>query len=294
MLQLKQLNPGNRSEWLVEKRYTFGSSEDCSYVVSGQGISAIHAGLEVDGDKLQLVNLIGGDHVLLNGEVLEKHVQLKPGDEFSIGDTLFKIEDPKQNRKTTKTLDPGLVSWTLKAKNTALANKSFPLAGSQTIGRSKDCDICLNVVHLSRRHAQITIKDDYLQIDDLNSSNGTFVNGRKVDTAKLRSGDEIGFDTLKFLVIGPTPSLEKTAVRRAPADVDATTMRPMIKESDLVSHQQKPVTKSKNTEAVASEPRPQIAKTQETKPPSETKVGLFMIVLILMAIAGAAAYIFLG
>lgn len=293
MLQIKQLNTNSRGEWLVEKRYTFGAGGNNHYQITGAGIAEIHAGLEVDGDKLTLVNLAGGQ-VRVNGEDLEQNRVLKVGDEFTVGNQAFKLEDPKQNRKPPRETIAALSDWSLKAKNTALANKSIVLQGVQTIGRSKDCDICLNVVHLSRRHAQISVGDDYLQIDDLNSSNGTYLNGKRVTSARVRAGDELRFDTLKFAVYGPSSSLDKTQVRQESLDSDATTMRPMIKESDLKEAARKPASKSRK-------PREHIAlKVKETEAPASVSIepkgntGAILLGVVVLSIVAAAAYIFLG
>lgn len=292
MLQLKQQNSGHRSEWLVENRYTFGTGSDNHYQVSGDGVQAIQAGLEVNGDDVKLFNLGGGNCVAINGSIVEKNEALKPGDEFTVGNDRFLIEDPKQNRKPAAQAVDVQTDWTLKASNTALANKSFIIQGSQTLGRSKECDICLNVVHLSRRHAQITVKDNYLQVDDLNSSNGTYVNGKRVNSAQVRAGDEIGFDTLKFSVIGPSNSLEKTQVRQGTVDSDATTMRPMIKESDLKGVEPKQAPKPKKVREEAVSKVTASAPKEEQNP--ENKTGVMLLGIIVVLIAAAITYVFFG
>ena len=202
MLRIKQTNAGSRGEWLVEKRYTFGNGVDNHYKVGGPGVHSVQAGLEVNGDSVVLFNIAGGDSVRLNGEVLEKNSSLKDGDQFAVGDGAFTIDDPKQDR-----LVPDQVSevrtWSLRAQNTALANKTYLLEGEQVIGRSNNCDICLNVVHLSRRHAKLTVTKDYIEIEDLQSANGTFVNGKRIASEQARPGDEITFDTLRFTLLGP-------------------------------------------------------------------------------------------
>jgi len=223
MLQLKQKNAGSRPEWLVNPSYTFGMGTDNDYHV---GSAAHEATLQVEGDLLTLLNVSGNDHVQVNGFPVRKQARLGADDEFSVGDAVFELHDPKALRSDKKV--PGVeeavaigTGWSLRALNTALANKSYPLRATQTIGRANDCDICLNVVHLSRRHAQLTIKENYLQVDDLNSSNGTFVNGKKIQTAKVKAGDELMFDTLKFRVQGPFAEVEKTQTRSGGVDIDS-------------------------------------------------------------------------
>jgi pSer/pThr/pTyr-binding forkhead associated (FHA) protein len=58
-------------------------------------------------------------------------------------------------------------------------------------GRATDADIFLDDVTVSRRHAEILRDGDVFMIRDAGSLNGTYVNGERVDEAKLHSGDEI-------------------------------------------------------------------------------------------------------
>jgi FHA domain len=70
------------------------------------------------------------------------------------------------------------------------------------IGRAPECDIFLDDVTVSRRHAVLTRRGRTFVIEDLGSLNGTFVNRRRVDAATpLEDGDElqIGKYKLAFL-----------------------------------------------------------------------------------------------
>ena len=59
------------------------------------------------------------------------------------------------------------------------------------IGRSRDCDIQLNDANVSRRHAELRQEGAAYWIVDLDSTNGTEVNGRRLKRAKLKAGDQI-------------------------------------------------------------------------------------------------------
>jgi hypothetical protein len=66
------------------------------------------------------------------------------------------------------------------------------LGGSRVvIGRSREADIVLQDPNISRRHAELRRADEGWQIVDLGSTNGIKVNGRRVDNAGLRPGDQI-------------------------------------------------------------------------------------------------------
>jgi pSer/pThr/pTyr-binding forkhead associated (FHA) protein len=68
------------------------------------------------------------------------------------------------------------------------------------IGRGKDCDVVLDDGNASRRHCQIRKWAGFYKIEDLQSKNGTFVNGEKITTANLSDGDliAIGDQALVF------------------------------------------------------------------------------------------------
>jgi pSer/pThr/pTyr-binding forkhead associated (FHA) protein len=72
---------------------------------------------------------------------------------------------------------------------------------SITVGRSPDCDIFLDDVTVSRRHAQLTRRDAQFFIEDQGSLNGTFLNRRRIESGALEDGDElqIGKYKLTFL-----------------------------------------------------------------------------------------------
>jgi hypothetical protein len=77
-----------------------------------------------------------------------------------------------------------------------------PQADRTTIGRSPDCDIFLDDVTVSRKHAVLLRRDDGYYIEDQGSLNGTFLNRKRIESsAKLDNGDElqIGKYKLTFL-----------------------------------------------------------------------------------------------
>jgi pSer/pThr/pTyr-binding forkhead associated (FHA) protein len=82
----------------------------------------------------------------------------------------------------------------------------FPLKGDKQliIGRSSELDIVLVEDMVSRKHAKITLQAGKISIEDLGSTNGTFVNGEKVKTSRLKEGDRIlvGTSILKLVKAG--------------------------------------------------------------------------------------------
>lgn len=63
--------------------------------------------------------------------------------------------------------------------------------GDNTLGRDEDNNICIPIKGVSKRHMNITVKDDSCYLEDLGSSNGTFLNGKVINRATLENGDKI-------------------------------------------------------------------------------------------------------
>jgi FHA domain/zinc-ribbon domain len=72
------------------------------------------------------------------------------------------------------------------------AGETFRPAGDRTlIGRSPECDIFLDDVTVSRRHAELLDQGGRFTIRDLGSLNGTFVNRRRIESIELENDDEV-------------------------------------------------------------------------------------------------------
>lgn len=82
---------------------------------------------------------------------------------------------------------------------------ALPAQGTLVLGRSKRCDLSIASPDASRRHAEIVGAEGGYLLRDLGSTNGTFVNGLRVQEHRLATGDriEIGGDLVTFCEIDP-------------------------------------------------------------------------------------------
>ena len=99
-------------------------------------------------------------------------------------------------------------SYVLKFISGKYQGGEFPLELDQEIliGRGSDLDMVLVEDMVSRRHARITTYDGELLIEDLGSTNGTFVNGEKITSTDLTDGDRILVGTSIIKLVGVNAS----------------------------------------------------------------------------------------
>jgi pSer/pThr/pTyr-binding forkhead associated (FHA) protein len=92
--------------------------------------------------------------------------------------------------------------WVLETAEGADAPFRFRmLPGSiKTVGRSTGADFTVDAPLVSRVHCRLTAGATDLEVTDLESTNGTFVNGERVDRKKLKRGDRIGVGRVELVV----------------------------------------------------------------------------------------------
>jgi len=101
------------------------------------------------------------------------------------------------------------------------SQKSFTLPDNTTvIGRRHDCDLCIPLKTVSRRHCELNQNNEALKIRDLGSRVGTFLNGNKIDETTVKPGDYLRIGPLTFLlqingepekIVPPKPAKPKQA-----------------------------------------------------------------------------------
>src|SRR6185503_17649729 len=92
--------------------------------------------------------------------------------------------------------------WILKSSDDAEAPLTFRiLPGSlKTMGRSPGAEFIVDAAMVSRLHCRLTAGATELQVDDLESTNGTFVNGARFTCSKLKEGDRLGVGQVELVI----------------------------------------------------------------------------------------------
>lgn len=80
--------------------------------------------------------------------------------------------------------------------------EEFPLVQEMLVGREVECQIALDSGHISRYHAKLTLTPAGVVVEDLRSTNGTFINGRRISAPQtLAIGDEVRFHEQAFRLV---------------------------------------------------------------------------------------------
>src|SRR6204780_665233 len=113
------------------------------------------------------------------------------------------MQDPSPKAPTAPAPRPGGRSYVLRFISGKYQGGEFPVAAEKQIlvGRSSDLDMVLVEDMVSRKHARIAMQADQIWIEDLGSTNGTFVNGEKIKRARLKEGDRVLIGTSILKVI---------------------------------------------------------------------------------------------
>jgi ABC transport system ATP-binding/permease protein len=93
--------------------------------------------------------------------------------------------------------------WMLRTLTDDIPEKIFRIlpGGIRTVGRATGADFIVDAALVSRVHCRLTALDDGgLEVRDLESTNGTFVNGQRIDTARLVHGDLLQVGRVEMMV----------------------------------------------------------------------------------------------
>jgi len=173
-----------------------GRSQEADLTLSSDLVSYEHCRFTVKADGLYLVDLGSSNGTMVNGS---RHNSgfISFGDKVAFGEggPEAKITFTDSHSRVSKS--PG---GTAPASSEQVGTLSLIVEGGKSynfssgkirIGRDSECDLPLDHLMVSRIHCEIDFSSDEIRIKDLNSTNGIYVNGEKVSSAKLRLGDRL-------------------------------------------------------------------------------------------------------
>lgn len=197
---------------LVAGQYTIGGSDDADITLADKGLSDIHALLTVQDNECEVSIDNPARLISVNGKLVKDRKEVRVGDLMIAAQVHMKlvssVEEEQEDDNRTR-VRMALPKFILRGVSGSYFGKTYPLRGSTIIGRHSECHICVNADGISRKHVQIDADPDGLKVKDLGSSNGTYVNGKKIEESVLKVGDELKIDNIRFLVQTPGMSEPK-------------------------------------------------------------------------------------
>ncbi len=254
MLRIHFRNSTRSPIWANKPEMTLGSDAQSDVVLAADQ-PALLATLHTTAEGTTITPAPGVTLHINKQAVPESGSPLKAGDTLSSGSLTLEVVDPLASVKAMQasvekmtgspTADKrqktaGTSPWKLVATGGLLHGKSYPLAGKSVIGRDTSVDIVIAGTHLSRKHVELTVKAGAIAVKDLNSANGTFINGKRVSEGFLKNGDELRLDTLRFRVEGPADDKDKTVV------ASAINIPSPVRNPDDIHWKTKPTSKGNN------------------------------------------------
>ena len=198
-----------------------GSDPQANIVLDRPGVQPQHCELHVTAHGVTL-HVPHGTTVSVNGRQVDGLIALRPGDSVAFDRVEARLASMESaavvrhqagspgHMPDSANDDPGATAvrpvvprFVLRGVSGEAFGRTYPVVGTTAIGRAPECDLRLDEPGMSRMHARLVPTDDGLLLEDLGSTNGSFINGKRVLRGEARVGDEIGFDTMRFRLLSP-------------------------------------------------------------------------------------------
>jgi len=304
MLKLQFTDNRQSSFWIVDEEFGIGREAKNQLVIKDDQVQPFHAKIKQKNHRV-FIEPVDGAVVRINGLGITEQTEVMIGDLIGIDQIELTLIDPTRQAKpavsSASKSKPSVkavsdVKWQIKAMTGPLAGKLMNVDGLKRIGRDPTSEIVVSGGHVSRRHAELVLREEQLWIRDLGSSNGTYVNGKKTHEQPLFLGDEVKVDAVVFRVVqglspkaapvaAETGKLDKTqfhAALKLPPAPEASRPRPIAPSPVMPTPAPKPV--PVESAPVESEPPPAIPSSLKVTPPEPAGMRISPIVLFAMVL----------
>ncbi len=275
-----------------KKRYKFtqntiliGRQANCDIMLESTTISRRHARILVNKNLIEVEDLGSGNGTIINQSKIKSHDKaiIKPGDTIRIEEFEIVLDQKDMtdiasitHKSQVDVTDPDILEIKMikkvlgamdqdKHPNITITTAEFKGAKAVfkegleelIIGRDEKCDLSLNAAVVSRKHAIVSVKWGGFVVTDLESKNGTFVNGERITEKSIKDGDEIVFGTIKAIFRNPqefdiaaiTRSIESENERRKKEEVKVAQEKEVIASETIRTEQKKPASQTNISDA---------------------------------------------
>jgi ABC-type multidrug transport system ATPase subunit len=235
----------NRKIEINKEVFWLGRDPSCDVVIepSHTMVSRLHAKIVKQGDDLILHDNQSFNGTLINKQRISAPTKLYHNDEIRLGlnGPAFRFYFPKNTSEKAQLVELGdlpqssaspeqktivfrasgsiSTSQVKVEEPTLLMTLSFGDKDRLNIGRAPDNDIRLDGLQISKRHAALIRLGDDVLVEDLGSTNGVYLNGKKISKQKIRKGESLQIGA--FLIQVESPFRIKVFDTRAKTRIDA-------------------------------------------------------------------------
>lgn len=216
---------------LQESSTTLGSASFNTVILQGRSVAKEHCRIQKQGDSFVLQDLGSSIGTLVNSQPVATQI-LVDGDEIEIGEFVFlyhheedfesgtldysegdatqlDIEpEPEEHTDEQFELEPATVKLLL-FRGGELLSEQVIGQGETVIGRDKRSHCVVDEANVSRQHCRLLVEGDQFFLEDLNSSNGTYVNKQKISgKVAISPNDEIMIGRVELVLQAATPDVK--------------------------------------------------------------------------------------
>ena len=205
-------------EILVRGEMVVGRDPTGDVVMADPEVSSRHARLTSDNGTVSVEDIGSSNGTFVNGQRVTGRRELAPGDRVMVGATVLEVrmrEDPAEVAPAPAVTRVGATRERAIPTPPVLVFQSGPHAGNEVpvpgplvVGREGTADLVLDDTEISRRHAVFSPAGAGLTVEDLGSTNGTYVNGHRITgTVALTTGDrvEVGSSAIEVRLAETAP-----------------------------------------------------------------------------------------
>jgi pSer/pThr/pTyr-binding forkhead associated (FHA) protein len=204
-LTIEDRHGGIADEYSFEEgEFLVGRSHSADIILPSDNVSRRHARLYTVENRCYIEDLGSANGVFVNGRRIHEVFEIELSAQIRVGDYYLHVKNDDNAGAAEEEIHGKLIG-----QNLSVTDEVFTITRTvNLVGRGRDCTVTVIDPSVSRIHAKITVeRAGGLTLEDLKSSNGTFVNNERIDTQLLNHEDRVRFGNVEFLLKFPSSSL---------------------------------------------------------------------------------------
>ena len=193
-----------------EGEFLVGRSHSADIILPSDNVSRRHARLYTIDGRCYIEDLGSANGVFLNGRRIHEVMEIEGTAQIRVGDYYLHVRSDETPQPEDK------VHCRIRGLDHSVADQIFPIKRTvNLVGRGKDCTVTIIDPSVSRIHAKLTVeRSGAITLEDLKSSNGSFVNDEKIEVATLNHMDRLRIGNVELIV--EFPEADERPAERAP------------------------------------------------------------------------------